>query len=476
MTGPLLTLVRLCGSMAVPVLMAVAVFSVRPAVGTDQSKLAVDEFMTTYLELSSSQVSAIHRGNIVTTDLPAGDSREVVVAGAVRIGVTPAFFLERVRDVEDFRRGENVRAVGMLSRPPSLSDFDRFVLDRRDLDDLRKCRVGRCAVKFDAAALHRFASEVDWSASDARDHANHIVRETLFGYATRYSKWGRTALPVLHDREAPVSRAHEISALIGRTRVFADHFAELPAHLAAFPASADERAEHLLYWSQEAFGLKPVANLTHMTIWREPGVSSVAVIVSQQLYASHYFDGSLAVTVLFNDGADPSAVYVAYINRTLGDALEGGWFAPLKRSIARGRARDGLASTLRVLRTRLESLQGESLVTPATVRASPKSATASRYPSAATLRARGRVGAGPVLGRRLSPDVDAHYSALQMDCPDHEGASTVSTAAMFRPLKANHSVPAIPKPKAVSMFSAGLRCHRNAPPNAATETMTSRTR
>lgn len=314
-----------------------------------------DVFLSRYFGLSSSDLIAVHRGDIVVTTLPTDDDREVAVAGALKIRVPPEFFLERLRDVADFRRGENVLAVGPFERPPSRGDLESFSLDPGDIDDLRRCRVGRCQVKFDEAALARFAVEVDWSAEDSSQQAQVLARDTLWTYLTRYIDEGRAGLPVYGSDDEPVSVAEGARLLLDHSPFLAQEVGALRAYLDGVPARPDERSENIFYWSNEVFGLKPVASLTHTTIWRDPGAMADAVITSQQLYASHYFDASLGVTALFRDDGDEGVgLIMAYVNRTLGDGL-GGWLGGIKRSIARSRARRGLSSTVGKLRQRLET-------------------------------------------------------------------------------------------------------------------------
>ena len=51
---------------------------------------------------------------------------------------------------------------------------------------------------------------------------------------------------------------------------------------------------------------------------------------------------------------DQPGMIVVYVNRSLVDALQGGILGPLKRPIARSKARGGLEDNLETLRKRLE--------------------------------------------------------------------------------------------------------------------------
>jgi len=124
----------------------------------------------------------------------------------------------------------------------------------------------------------------------------------------------------------------------------------------AFPRDSGPHVENFIYWSKEAFGMKPVIAATHTTIWRGTGGTGDATILAKQIYASHYLDASISLTVLMKDGRpEPRGVFVVYQNRSLVDLLQGGFLGPLRRSIARSRTKDGLAGQLEGLKKRLEA-------------------------------------------------------------------------------------------------------------------------
>lgn len=61
-------------------------------------------------------------------------------------------------------------------------------------------------------------------------------------------------------------------------------------------------------------------------------------------------------------------------------------------------------------------------------------------------------------------------------CFHRESLSTASPDGRSFPKRINHAVPAAPKAAAVKKFAAGPAIHRNAPPNAATDTTISLSR
>ena len=79
------------------------------------------------------------------------------------------------------------------------------------------------------------------------------------------------------------------------------------------------------------------------------------VIASKQLYANHYFNGSLGLTFLFDHPLPNGKMgcYLIYVNRSRIDALDG-FLSSLRRAIAIPRVRKALDSNLKALRTHME--------------------------------------------------------------------------------------------------------------------------
>jgi hypothetical protein len=78
------------------------------------------------------------------------------------------------------------------------------------------------------------------------------------------------------------------------------------------------------------------------------------VIATKQLYASHYSEASLGVTILLDKGTvEAPRTLVIYVNRSRLDIF-GGLLGPIKRPLVRSRAREGAERTMRQLRDRLE--------------------------------------------------------------------------------------------------------------------------
>ena len=95
-------------------------------------------------------------------------------------------------------------------------------------------------------------------------------------------------------------------------------------------------------------------SMTHVTIYpRRHGNANEVLIASKQLYATHYFESSLAFTMMIpREGGEGS--YLLYLNRSRTDTLRG-FFSGITRLFISGHVRDGAAKSLQLAKERLEA-------------------------------------------------------------------------------------------------------------------------
>src|SRR4029077_2369495 len=120
---------------------------------------------------------------------------------------------------------------------------------------------------------------------------------------------------------------------------------EIPQYLQSSSSAELRVIEQALVWSKIKFGLKPVIAINHITIYQREQKSGAQILISSnQIYANHYFDSSLALTAFLSiPGA--SCGYLFYENRSRADGL-GGAFSGLKRGIIENRALDSVKAIL----------------------------------------------------------------------------------------------------------------------------------
>jgi len=123
-------------------------------------------------------------GGPLTKLLDSDPSKEVAVFGAVWIDATPALYVRRVKDIENFERGGAFRITKRISDPSVLEDFAKLELPAEDVKDLRSCKVGDCEIKIGLQVAAR---------AEGRRSLGHTGREGRGG-----SRVSSTSVGVCH--------------------------------------------------------------------------------------------------------------------------------------------------------------------------------------------------------------------------------------------------------------------------------------
>lgn len=291
----------------------------------------------------------VERGTAVAKVLDS-DAREIAVAGAVRIAAPRERLVARLRDVDNLKRSAVVLAVGRFSRPPRPEDLASAPFEPYDLD-LRDCRPGDCRVRLAAADIQRFHREVDWRAADWRTRSAAVWRHVLAGYAASYAHGGRPALPVYANKPDSLSVAAESADLAKAFGFVARYSPELHAYLQQLGPALPPDTEDTLYWTKEDFGVRPVFRISHQVV--SPGGPAV-LVATNQVYADHYLDAALGVTLAIDAAPDGKALYMVAVNRAHTRSLTG-MLRRMVRGTVQGRSRDAMRKILTATRTALET-------------------------------------------------------------------------------------------------------------------------
>ncbi len=303
-------------------------------------------------------IERLERGETIAATLDT-ERREVAVAGAVRVHAPVERLLARSRSIANLRTGGVVLEAGTISAAPKPGDFSALTLENYDLDTIRECKPGDCGVRLPAPAMARFEREVNWSASDWREQAGSLWRQVLANYTAGYLTNGQAALAEYQNKEVPLSVAREFDALFEQSRVFEPSAPAFFRHLREFPSVSLAGSEDIFYWSKSDFGIRPVVAVTHLSLYRVPSISQTertsAAIATKQIYATHYFDAALGLTLAFDDGA--GGFYMVSVNRARTRSLAG-FMRSMVRSTVQRRSREALEKVLRSTKTALEQPAG----------------------------------------------------------------------------------------------------------------------
>jgi hypothetical protein len=335
-------------SAGISVLAAAALCAGAPAVGVPP----VDSvgFLQTYARFTNDDVARIARGETATRALDS-DAAELAICAAIDVAVPPAFYLARFRDIEAFKTSELVLQVHRFGSPPSPADIATLKITEGDVDDLRRCRTGDCALKLDVAGIERIRS-IQTPGGEGASRIADAYRQHLVAYAARYLAHGDSALLEYRDSGRTDRIAEELRLIVQHSPYLTRETPLVGAAVSPFSGVLPTGVDGFLYWSSERVGPRAVVTITHALIGARPGAP--IAIATKQIYASHYFTASLGLTLLA-DLSTPSTprTRVIYINRSRLDAFSG-VIGSVKRAIARSRARKGADHTLRALKARLE--------------------------------------------------------------------------------------------------------------------------
>jgi radical SAM superfamily enzyme YgiQ (UPF0313 family) len=336
-------------------LMALAL-AAAPVAGTSDPART---FLTAAFNLSAAEIGRLDRGEVISRTLDVKNRREVATLGIVRIKTSPSKYVARLTDITTFKRTADVLQIGTFGSVPQPSDVASLTVDEPDLKRLRECRPGDCEVRLSAEGIERVRREIDWRAPDASRKANALLRQLLVDYVTRYRQSGMGAAMEYANREPRLNVGREFASLIEADAITSQYAPRLRRHLLDFPAASAEKITDFVYWSKELVRGRPVVSITHVATAAAVDDGPVAsAIGSKQIYAMHYFDASLGLTLLVPDRTSTSpATYVVYLNRSRIDLFDG-LFGGVARRIVAGRARGLVAEQLQRLQ---RNLAGDAL-------------------------------------------------------------------------------------------------------------------
>ena len=302
--------------------------------------------------VTDAEWAAIDRGEAVAKVIDT-DNREIAVAGAVRVSAPIDRLLERSRDIENLKRSAIVFDVGRFSQPAQPSDLTRVAIEDYSLD-LRDCRPLNCRVRLSESDIARFHREINWQGADWKPRSAALWRDLLATYVRRYQESGREALPVFVYKPPLLSVAAELSGLVDDVAFVSAYSPELVTYLRDLRPPGPRGAEHIIYWSKEDFGVRPILRISHQIIHRVTTPPAVLVATSQ-IYADHYLDAALTINLAI-EAARPDqrqSFYLVAVSRARTRSLSG-LLRMLVRSTVQSRSRDALRKILTTTKTALE--------------------------------------------------------------------------------------------------------------------------
>lgn len=291
----------------------------------------------------------VDSGEISVKRIPVNDKREIAVCGLIRLDLPFDVVLEGYRRTINKQKRSTVKDFGRFSAPPSSDDLNGLEFDEGDIESLRECRVGDCKWHLPAEMINRLRSEIDWDNPKHNAQASALLKNMLIASVAEYLAQGDASLMEYNDKEVALGLKDEYQKL-EPALFWSDEFAPgFREYYEGFPAGSLPGIENTVTWAKIKVGLKEVVFFTHNTNFKKKsGGVSQAVIVAKQIYANHYFDSTLGVTVLVGfpkSEGKKDETYLIFVNHTRARAL-GGSIGKLIQGLVKGQAVDRVEDVL----------------------------------------------------------------------------------------------------------------------------------
>ena len=323
--------------------------------GLEQTAQRQPQAVFTRLGLTPAEIAAVDKGRPVAKVLSWGEPSQVYVFGAVHITGLPDTYLKSARDIKQLANAKGYLATGEL--PASSidpADLSRLALDPEDIESLRECSEGDCDVQLPGASIQSFRKSVSWDRADVADQVNRLAREMLTNMIRAYRKGGNAALGEYRDNEHPTQISQQFAKLLDRATALPGVMPELKQYLLRYPSAKLPGADSFMYWEKVEFGMKPTIRVNHGVIYKVKAEGrDISVVAIKQLYASHYFQTALDLTVCVADPSARSGFYLLTLKASEQEGLTG-VKGSLLRQVAVSKIRGSLESALASIKRSIE--------------------------------------------------------------------------------------------------------------------------
>ncbi len=340
---------RLRSYMAVSVLLLVCVGELAAETPEEPYK-----FFREFVGLSEDQISAIRSGKAVAKIVDSHTPEEVLVFGTVYVEAKPESYLKLAADLESLRKLPSYLAIQSFSNPPQLSDLAGFTLNDQDIRELKSCKPGHCDFQLPTEAIVDFQRSIDWSAPDVADRVDQLAQKMALQALLDYMQGGNAALGAYRDKNHPAVVAETFASLVSRWAALPVYLPDLNQYLLDYPNVKSDDVQTGFYWEKVNFGLKPTFRIVQRIVYRQAKANEPSYAVAEkQIYASHYFQTALDLTVCAKDPERPGF----YLITLKGSKQAGltGFKGGIVRKVAVDKTRSSLEKVLVTVKHKLES-------------------------------------------------------------------------------------------------------------------------
>jgi hypothetical protein len=323
---------------------------------TDQAA-EPDKFFHEYIGLKDGDIAQIRDGKAVAKILESRTPDEVFVFGSVYIKATPEQYLKFALDLDALRKLPSYLAIEKFGDPPKLLDLEGFTLEDEDIKQLKDCKPGHCEIQLPAENMEEFKQQVNWSAPDVADQVNRLGHKMVLEALQEYMQGGNAALGTYRDKKNPAAVADTFQSLLSRSKALPTYLPDLDRYLLEYPKVSLDNVQTQFYWEKVNFGLKPTLRVVQTIVYRGKNPTEPAYVVAEkQLYASHYFETALDLSVCVKD-TETKGKQGFYLITLKGSQQAGltGFKGGIVRKVAVDKTRSSLERTLAAIKQKLET-------------------------------------------------------------------------------------------------------------------------
>jgi hypothetical protein len=340
-----------------PIVLSLICISGAAAPCISQTDPNLQTYFKEYIGLSDDQIAAIRGGQAVAKTLRSRTPEEIFVFGAVYINAAPESYLEFSRDFQRLRRLSGYLALGEFSSPPQPSDLKDFTFESADIKALKNCKPGDCQVQMPERSIDELHRSVDFSAPDAEEQVDVLLRKTMLERVVAYQQQGNQVLGPYNDKREPTQVPEQFKYMLSYARALPKYLPNFYMYLLTYPDGKPANVESTFYWAKVKFGLKPTLRVVHVLTMRgRNAVEPAYVIAEKQLYSSHYFETALDLTFCIEEKGNAKRPGF-YLIMAMGSEQAGltGFKGSIVRKVAVDRSASSLQKSLTAIKTALES-------------------------------------------------------------------------------------------------------------------------
>ncbi len=322
--------------------------------GFAQTHRDVKVFFREDIGLTEDQIANIQNGQAVVKLMPSRTPAEVFLLGAIYIHATPEAYVQFHNDFDRYRTLPSYLALGAFSNPPQPVDVKDLAFDGDDIKSLKNCKPGDCLIQMPATSIQELQQKIDWSAPNASEQVNQLLRTTALQFLETYQHDGNKMLGTYNDKRDPTDVAKQFAYTLSYPKALPTRLPEFYNYLLSYPDAKPAAVEDTFYWEKVKFGLKPTLRIVQLTTIRGKPDDDVAyAIAEKQLYSSHYFQTALDLSFCIRgDGPDRGF----YLIMAMGSEQAGltGLKGSIVRKVALGRSVSNLQNAMTNIRNTLE--------------------------------------------------------------------------------------------------------------------------